>query len=89
MNDQNVLTQEEIEALRLVLNDTSEGLDIFATVTSEDSIKPLDNLVGEPIEIYVNDTIVAYGEIMLVNDKLGVKLTDLIDKTEWMKHFDE
>lgn len=38
----------------------------------------LDKLVGEPIDVYVNNKIVAKGEIVIVEDKIGVTLTEVV-----------
>jgi flagellar motor switch protein FliN len=47
---------------------------------SKGSIVQLDKKVGDPIEIYVNNRLVAKGEIMMVNEHIGVSLTDIIKK---------
>ncbi|MGD9637784.1 MAG: flagellar motor switch protein FliN [Alphaproteobacteria bacterium] len=45
------------------------------------AILELDRRVGEPIDIYVNDRLVARGEVVVVEDKLGITMTEII-KTE-------
>lgn len=42
------------------------------------SIIELDRTVGEPIEIYINDQIVGRGEVVLVDERLGITLTEVI-----------
>ena len=42
------------------------------------SVLELDRRVGEAIDIYVNDRLVARGEVVLVEDKLGITLTEII-----------
>ncbi len=46
------------------------------------SIVELDKLAGEPLEILVNDRLVARGEVVMVNEKFGIRLTDVISATE-------
>jgi flagellar motor switch protein FliN/FliY len=45
----------------------------------------LDNLVEEPVYIKVNGKLVARGEIVVVEDKFGVKITDIVEKEERVK----
>lgn len=49
------------------------------------SIVELDRMAGEPLDIFVNKTLVAHGEVVVVNDKFGVRITDVISKTERIK----
>src|SRR5687768_16798653 len=42
------------------------------------SVVELNKLVGEPFEVLVNDKLVARGEVVVVNDRFGVRLTDII-----------
>ena len=53
------------------------------------SIVELDRLAGEPLDIFVNKTLVAHGEVAVVNDKLGVRITDVISKSERIKRLAE
>jgi flagellar motor switch protein FliN/FliY len=46
------------------------------------SVIELDKLLGEPFEVLVNEKLVARGEIVVVNDRFGVRLTDIISATE-------
>jgi len=46
------------------------------------SIVELDKLAGEPLEIYINRKLVARGEVVVVNEKFGVRLTDIITPME-------
>ncbi len=46
------------------------------------SIVELDKLAGEPLEVLVNDRLVARGEVVMVNEKFGIRLTDVISATE-------
>ena len=42
----------------------------------------LDKLAGEPLEILVNGKLVAKGEVVVVNEKFGIRLTDIISPIE-------
>ncbi len=42
------------------------------------SIVELNKLAGEPVEIYINRKLIARGEVVVVNEKFGVRLTDII-----------
>ena len=46
------------------------------------SVVPLSSAAGEPLQIYVNNTLIAKGEIVLVGEHYGVKLTQIVPKTE-------
>ena len=48
----------------------------------EGSIIELDRPAGEPMDVLVNGTLVAHGEIVVVNDKFGVRLTDVVSPAE-------
>ncbi len=43
------------------------------------SVIPLEKDVGEPFEVYVNGKLMAFGEVVVVNEKFGIRLTDVID----------
>ncbi len=49
------------------------------------SIVELDKLAGEPLEIYINRKLVAKGEVVVVNEKFGVRLTDIVSPMERVK----
>ncbi|MFP4380718.1 MAG: flagellar motor switch protein FliN [Candidatus Sumerlaeia bacterium] len=46
------------------------------------SVIDLDKMVGEPFEVYVNKKLMAFGEVVVVNEKFGIRLTDIIDPKE-------
>ena len=85
------LSSEETQNLDLIL-------DIPLTVTVElgrsrmlindllqlgqGSVIELTKLVGEPLEVLVNNKLVARGEVVVVNDKFGVRLTDIVSPME-------
>jgi len=49
---------------------------------SQGSVVELDRLAGEPLDVLVNGTLVAHGEIVVVNDKFGIRLTDVVSPAE-------
>lgn len=53
------------------------------------SVVELDRLAGEPLDIYVNKTLVAHGEVVVVNEKFGVRITDVMSKTERIKRLSD
>ena len=52
---------------------------------SQGSVVELDRLAGEPLDLLVNNTVVAQGEIVLVNDRYGIRLTRVVPAAERMK----
>jgi flagellar motor switch protein FliN/FliY len=46
------------------------------------SVIALEKLAGEPMEVYVNDRLIGRGEVVVVNEKFGIRLTDIISPTE-------
>lgn len=46
------------------------------------SVVELDKVAGEPLDIVVNDRLIARGEAVVVNDKFGIRITDIISKAE-------
>ncbi|KTC85759.1 flagellar motor switch protein FliN [Legionella drozanskii] len=52
---------------------------------NQGGIVALDRLAGEPLDVLVNGTLVAHGEVVVVNDKFGVRLTDIVSKSERIK----
>lgn len=49
------------------------------------SVVELDAMAGEPMDVLVNGTLIAQGEVVVVNDKFGIRLTDIITPSERMK----
>jgi flagellar motor switch protein FliN/FliY len=39
-------------------------------------------LAGEPLDVLVNGTLIAHGEVVMVNDKFGIRLTDVVSQSE-------
>lgn len=76
-------------------------LDIHVTITMEvghakisirnllqlnqGSVIELERLAGEPLDVLVNGTLIAHGEVVVVNDKFGIRLTDVISQVERIK----
>jgi flagellar motor switch protein FliN/FliY len=52
---------------------------------NQGSIVELDRMAGEPLDVLVNGTLVAHGEVVVVNDKFGIRLTDVISAQERVK----
>jgi flagellar motor switch protein FliN/FliY len=46
------------------------------------SVIELDKVAGEPLDILVNDRLIARGEAVVVNDKFGIRITDIVSPTE-------
>ncbi|AMO35682.1 flagellar motor switch protein FliN [Thauera humireducens] len=49
------------------------------------SVVELEGLAGEPMDVLVNGTLIAQGEVVVVNDKFGIRLTDIISPAERMR----
>jgi flagellar motor switch protein FliN len=49
---------------------------------SQGSVVELDRATGEALDVYVNGTLIAHGEVVVVNDKFGIRLTDVISPAE-------
>jgi flagellar motor switch protein FliN/FliY len=52
---------------------------------TQGSVIELDRLAGEAMDVLVNDTLIAHGEVVVVNDKFGIRLTDVISADERIK----
>ncbi len=49
---------------------------------SQGSVVELERQAGEPLDVYVNGTLIAHGEVVKVNEKFGVRLTDVVSPAE-------
>jgi flagellar motor switch protein FliN/FliY len=49
---------------------------------NQGSVVELDRAAGDPLDVYVNGTLVAHGEVVVVNEKFGVRLTDVVSPSE-------
>ncbi len=52
---------------------------------NQGSVVELERAAGEPLDLYVNGTLIAHGEVVVVNDRFGVRLTDVISPAERIK----
>lgn len=52
---------------------------------NQGSVVELDRLAGEPMDVLVNGTLIARGEVVVVNEKFGLRLTDIISPAERVK----
>jgi flagellar motor switch protein FliN/FliY len=52
---------------------------------SQGSIVELDGLAGEPMDVLINGYLIAQGEVVVVNDKFGIRLTDIVTPPERMQ----
>ncbi len=52
---------------------------------NQGSVVELERLAGEPLDVKVNNTLVAHGEIVVVNEKYGIRLTDIVSTHERVK----
>lgn len=53
---------------------------------NQGSVVELDRLAGEPMDVLVNGTLIARGEVVVVNEKFGLRLTDIISPADRVKH---
>ena len=49
---------------------------------AQGSVVELDGLAGEPLDVYVNGCLIAQGEVVVVNEKFGIRLTDIVTPSE-------
>ncbi len=49
---------------------------------NQGSVIELDRLAGEPLDVLVNGQLIAHGEVVMVNEKFGIRLTDVVSPTE-------
>jgi flagellar motor switch protein FliN/FliY len=52
---------------------------------NQGSVVELERVAGEPLDVLVNGTLIAHGEVVVVNDKFGIRLTDVISQLERIK----
>ncbi len=53
---------------------------------TQGSVVELERLAGEPLDLFVNSTLVAQGEVVLVNDRYGVRLTSVVPAAERIRN---
>lgn len=56
---------------------------------NQGSVIELDRLAGEPLDVLVNGTLIAHGEVVMVNEKFGIRLTDVISPGERIKRLQQ
>ncbi len=52
---------------------------------NQGSVVELERLAGEPLDVLVNGTLIAHGEVVVVNEKFGIRLTDVMSPSERIK----
>lgn len=52
---------------------------------NQGSVVELDRVAGEALDVLINGTLIAHGEVVVVNDKFGIRLTDVISQVERIK----
>ncbi len=52
---------------------------------NQGSVVELDRLAGEPMDVLINGTLIAQGEVVVVNDRFGIRLTDVISPADRVK----
>ncbi|THB80046.1 MAG: flagellar motor switch protein FliN [Desulfobacteraceae bacterium] len=67
----------ELGKTRMLVNDLLQ--------LGQGSIIELNKLAGEPLEVYINHKLIARGEVVVVNEKFGVRLTDIITPIDRVK----
>ena len=67
----------ELGRTRMIINELLQ--------LGQGSVVELSKLAGEPLEIYVNGKLVARGEVVVVNEKFGVRVTDIVSPMERVK----
>lgn len=53
------------------------------------SVIELEKLAGEPMDVLIGDKLIARGEVVVVNDKFGIRLTDIVSPTERIKQLNK
>jgi flagellar motor switch protein FliN/FliY len=53
---------------------------------TQGSVIELDRLAGEPLDVLVNGTLIAHGEVVVVNEKFGIRMTDVVSPSERIKN---
>lgn len=49
---------------------------------NQGSVVELERTAGEPLDVYANGTLIAHGEVVVINEKFGVRLTDVVSPSE-------
>jgi flagellar motor switch protein FliN/FliY len=81
---------DQIEAKLEVILDVPVTLEVGRTKLpirnllqlAQGSVVELERVAGDPLDVYVNGTLIAHGEVVVVNEKFGIRLTDVISPAE-------
>ncbi|GAB1043722.1 flagellar motor switch protein FliN [Shewanella algae] len=93
-SDAKPLSEEEVAKLDTILDiPVTISMEVGRSFISirnllqlnQGSVVELDRVAGEPLDVMVNGTLIAHGEVVVVNDKFGIRLTDVISQTERIK----
>jgi flagellar motor switch protein FliN/FliY len=52
---------------------------------NQGSVVELDRAAGEPLDVFVNGTLIAHGEVVVVNEKFGIRVTDVVSPAERLR----
>ena len=93
LEDDSVMSEDEINLDVILDVPVDISMEIGRTKMSirnllklnQGSVIELDRLAGEPMDVLVNGTLIAHGEVVVVNDKFGIRLTDVISPVERIK----
>ena len=94
LSDDAPITQEEKKKLDTILDiPVTFSMEVGRSQISirnllqlnQGSVVELDRVAGEPLDVLVNGTLIAHGEVVVVNDKFGIRLTDVISQIERIK----
>ena len=94
LTDDAPITQEEKKKLDTILDiPVTISMEVGRSQVSirnllqlnQGSVVELDRVAGEPLDVLVNGTLIAHGEVVVVNDKFGIRLTDVISQIERIK----
>lgn len=72
-----VTVSVELGRTKMLINDLLQ--------LGQGSVVEMEKMAGEPMEILVNDRLIARGEVVVVNEKFGVRLTDIVSPMERIK----
>jgi flagellar motor switch protein FliN/FliY len=94
LNDDSAAVTDEDANIEVILDiPVTIAMEIGRTMISirnllqlnQGSVVELDRLAGEPMDVMVNGTLIAHGEVVVVNDKFGIRLTDVVSAAERLK----
>jgi flagellar motor switch protein FliN/FliY len=52
---------------------------------TQGSVVELDRAAGEPLDVFVNGTLIAHGEVVVINERFGIRLTDVVSPSERLR----